>query len=76
MATKRRRRKKPIVVTAEVLDDGDEQTFETFDEAYTHLMASLEPGGSIDLHEEHCALAADAEECDCTPHRITKGAVA
>lgn len=61
-------------------EDRDEDVellvFETFDEAYASLMAALEPGGSIDLHEEDCALAIDEPECDCTPMRITKGATA
>ena len=68
--------KKQIVVTTEVLDQGDVAEFNTFDEAYAALMAQLEPGGSIDLHEEDCGLVVDEPECTCTPHRITKGAVA
>lgn len=69
-------RKKKTTITTEVLEPGAVQEFDTFDEAYAALMAQLEPGGSIDLHEESCALAADGDECDCTPHRITKGAQA
>jgi hypothetical protein len=64
---------KQIVMTTEALPVGEEVTYETFDEAYAALMASLEPGGSIDLHEEDCALVVDGPECTCTPHRITKG---
>lgn len=64
---------KKQIVTAEVAED---EEFKTFDEAYAHLMANLEPGGWIDLHEEHCALVDDLDECTCTPHRITKGAEA
>ena len=66
---------KTIIVTTEVQED-DVTEFDTFDEAYAALMAQLEPGGSIDLHEEHCALVVDEPECTCTPHRIIKGAVA
>lgn len=65
---------KMIVLTSEAHDGITE--YETFDEAYAALMASLGPGGSIDLHEEGCALVADQPECTCTPHRITKGAEA
>ncbi len=70
--------KKTITLTSEAVEVGEVEEFSTFDEAYAHLMASLEPGGWIDLHEEDCALAADVNpgECDCTPHRITKGASA
>jgi len=70
------RKKKQITVTTEVLEPGEVTEYNTFEEAYAALMAQLEPGGSIDLHEEACALAADGDECDCTPHRMTKGAVA
>lgn len=66
---------KQTIITTEALPE-DVQEFDSFDEAYTALMAQLEPGGSIDLHEETCALVRDEPECDCTPHRITKGAVA
>lgn len=65
---------KPIIISTKEFDGVEE--YETFDEAYAALMATLEPGGSIDLHEEDCALAVDGPECTCTPHRITKGAVA
>ena len=64
-----------ITLTSEAADD-EPQEFASFDEAYAHLMQSLEPGGWIDLHEETCALARDELECDCTPHRITRGASA
>ena len=66
---------KTIIVTTEVQED-DVTEFDTFDEAYATLMSQLEPGGSIDLHEEHCALVVDEPECTCTPHRMTKGASA
>jgi hypothetical protein len=66
--------RREITITSEAVEG--EQVFDTFDEAYAALMASLEPGGWIDLHEEHCALVADEPECTCTPHRITKGAEA
>ncbi len=66
---------KQITITTEAIDVNVE--YETFDEAYAVLMASLEPGGWIDLHEETCSLVADeTTECTCTPHRITKGAQA
>ena len=65
-----------IVLSSEAAEDPPRE-FNSFDKAYAHLMQSLEPGGWIDLHEETCALAADEPgECDCTPHRITKGATA
>lgn len=70
------KKKKPTIITTEKLDAGDVAEFDTFDEAYAALMAQLDPGGSIDLHEETCALVVDGPECDCTPHRITKGAQA
>ncbi len=64
--------------TYETIDEAIDETaeFNTFDEAYAALMASLEPGGWIDLHEEHCALVSDESECTCVPHRITRGASA
>lgn len=68
--------KKPTIITTEVLDAGDVAEFDSFDAAYAALMSQLEPGGSIDLHEETCALVRDEPVCDCTPHRITKGAMA
>jgi hypothetical protein len=67
---------KTITLTSEAVDAGEVAEFASFDEAYAHLMASLEPGGWIDLHEEDCALVSDEIECTCTPHRITKGASA
>ena len=67
---------KPTIITTEALDAGQVAEYETFDEAYAALMASLEPGGSIDLHEEDCALVVDGPECTCTPHRIIKGPAA
>jgi hypothetical protein len=68
--------KKQTIITTEAVDAEDVQEFDSFDEAYAALMAQLDPGGSIDLHEETCALTRDEPECDCTPHRITKGAQA
>lgn len=70
------RKKKQITVTTEVLEPGEVTEYNTFDEAYAALMAQLEPGGCIDLHEEDCALAVDGPECTCVPHRMTKGASA
>lgn len=70
------RKKKPQIITTEVLPVGEVVEYATFDEAYAALMASLDPGGSIDLHEEDCGLVTDGPECTCTPHRITKGAQA
>lgn len=67
---------KPVVITTEALNAGEVAEYDTFDEAYAALMAQLEPGGSIDLHEETCGLVVDEPQCTCTPHRITKGAVA
>jgi len=69
---------KQLIITHEVDADEDQTPteFDSFDEAYASLMAQLEPGGSIDLHEEHCALVVDEPNCTCTPHRITKGPVA
>jgi len=69
---------KQLIITHEVDADEDQTPteFDSFDEAYAALMAQLEPGGSIDLHEEHCALVVDEPICTCTPHRITKGPVA
>ncbi len=66
-----------ILLTSEAVDD-EPQEFNSFDEAYAHLMSSLEPGGWIDLHEEDCALAADVNpgDCDCTPTRMVKGPAA
>lgn len=52
------------------------QEFDTFDEAIAALYAQLEPGGSIDLHHEECALAFDGPECTCTPMRLSSGATA
>jgi hypothetical protein len=63
---------KQITITSEAIDEGVTE-YETFDEAYAALMASLEPGAWIDLHEETCAMVVDEPECTCTPHRITKG---
>lgn len=68
--------KKPTTITTEALKAGEVVEYNTFDEAYSALMASLEPGGSIDLHEEDCALVVDGPGCTCTPHRMTKGAEA
>ena len=69
---------KQLIITHEVDADEDQtpEEFNSFDEAYASLMAQLEPGGSIDLHEEHCALVVDEPECNCTPMRIVKGASA
>lgn len=62
-------------MTSEAADE-EPAEFDSFDEAYAHLMKSLAPGGWIDLHEETCMLVVDGPECTCTPHRITKGAQA
>lgn len=47
--------------------------FETIEEAYAHLRATLDPGSSIDIHEESCSLAFDGPECTCVPMRLTSG---
>lgn len=65
---------KTTIITTEVIEGVTE--FNSFDEAYAALMAQLEPGGIIDLHEETCGLVDDGDACTCVPHRITKGAVA
>jgi hypothetical protein len=66
---------KQITITSEAIDEGVTE-YETFDEAYAALMASLEPGSSICLHSEECALVDGTEEsqCDCVPLVLTKGA--
>lgn len=55
---------------------GDVQEFDTFDDALAALYSQLDPGGSIDLHHEDCALALNGPECTCTPMRLTSGAQA
>jgi hypothetical protein len=54
----------------------DVQEFETYDEALAALYTQLEPGGSIDLHHEDCALAFDGPDCSCVPLTLTSGAKA
>ncbi len=50
--------------------------FETFDEAVAHAMSELEPGGTLTIHEESCALANDGDDCDCVPWDLPMGAQA
>lgn len=62
--------------SSEPTEPGDVQEFETFEAALAALYSQLDPGGSIDLHHEDCALALDGPECTCTPMRLTSGAQA
>lgn len=64
------------VITTDAFAVGEVQEFDTFDEAVAALYAQLEPGGSIDLHHEDCALANDEDDRNCTPLRLTSGAQA
>jgi hypothetical protein len=50
--------------------------YETFEEALAALRSQLDPGASVDLHHEDCALAVDGPECTCTPMTLTGGAQA
>ena len=51
--------------------------FDTFDEAVAALYSQLEPGGTIDIHEETCQLTEfDGTSCTCTPLTLTSGAKA
>jgi alkanesulfonate monooxygenase SsuD/methylene tetrahydromethanopterin reductase-like flavin-dependent oxidoreductase (luciferase family) len=52
------------------------ESYETFEEAIAVLRAQLDPGASIDLHHEDCALAYDGPLCTCTPLTLTGGAQA
>jgi hypothetical protein len=61
------------VITTDALEIGEVREYNSFDEAYAALYSTLEPGGSIDLHDEDCALAQDGPECTCVPHRMVKG---
>jgi hypothetical protein len=71
----RKRDDDELILTTDALEVGEVREFESFEAAYQALYASLEPGGSIDLHDEDCALVVD-EPCNCTPHRMIKGAQA
>lgn len=61
-----------IILTTDALEVGEVREYDSFDEAYAALYETLEPGGSIDLHDEECALVDD-KECNCVPYRMTKG---
>lgn len=52
------------------------EAFDSFEEAIAALRSQLEPGASIDLHDEDCALAVDEAECSCVPIRLNGGAQA
>ena len=67
---------KRAAITTDAIDHGDVQEFETFDDALAALYSQLDPGGTIDLHHEDCALAVDGPECTCTPLSLTSGAKA
>ena len=58
----------------------DEPTYDTLDEAIAVALSELEPGGTLSVHEETCALAdaddPDESDCDCTPLVLTTGATA
>jgi hypothetical protein len=55
----------------------DEPTYETIDEAIAVALSELEPGGTLSIHAEDCALVdEDAEECTCSPMVLTTGATA
>jgi hypothetical protein len=54
----------------------DEPTYETIDEAIAVALSELEPGGTLSIHAEGCALVDDESECTCEPMVLTTGAQA
>ena len=54
----------------------DEPTYETLDEAIAVALSELEPGGTLSIHAEGCALIDDESECTCEPMTMTVGAQA
>ena len=58
----------------------NEPGYDTIDEAIAVALSELEPGGTLSVHEEACALAdaddPDESDCDCTPLVLTTGATA
>jgi hypothetical protein len=74
-----KRRAKPASTSSNARTDrADVQEFDTYDEAVAALYSQLEPGGSIAIHAEDCALVdgASDDDCDCTPMTLTSGAKA
>jgi hypothetical protein len=55
--------------------DNDE-TYETIDEAIAAALSELEPGGRLDIHEEHCESDDGGDDCTCEPMTLVKGASA
>ena len=55
----------------------DEKTYETMDEAIAVALSELEPGGTLSIHAEDCALSEEDEvDCTCDPLVLTTGAQA
>lgn len=54
----------------------NDDTYETIDEAIAAALAELEPGGWVDIHEEHCESEDGEDGCTCEPMRLVKGAQA
>jgi hypothetical protein len=65
-------------LSSEPTKRADVQEFDTYDEAVAALYSQLEPGGSIAIHAEDCALVdgASDDDCNCTPMTLTSGAKA
>lgn len=50
------------------------QTFATREEAIAAALAVVEPGGTLTIHEAHCAMRGEDESaCTCTPTDIEAG---
>jgi hypothetical protein len=48
----------------------DDVEYDTLDEAIAAALAEIEPGGTLSIHSEACALRVedeDEESCTCTP---------
>jgi hypothetical protein len=52
----------------------DETEYETLDEAIAAALGELDPGGRLDIHEEHCESEDGEDGCTCEPLCIVKGA--
>jgi len=69
-------RQRQLIISTDAIPEGETRDYDTFDEAVAALRAQLEPGASIDLHDETCALANDGCECTCVPVTLKPGASA
>ena len=60
----------------ETLPIGDEDGYDTRDEAIAVALAELDPDGVLQIHADDCEMVDDEDQCTCIPLTLTKGAEA